>query len=129
MSKDIDLLVPILRQAWAELKPWYENKFPNRVLKIGCTQRTPVEQLRLFIQGRLPENPGKKVTWKDGFNKASKHNVMPLSKAMDIWVMKDFEYVWDEKYFLPFVDFIKERYNKILQSGAPYGDYDHIEVI
>lgn len=127
MSKDINLLTPKLQQAWIDLRPWYAPIFPDCELIVGCTQRTPVEQLNLFCQGR--NEPGEIVTYLDGFVHKSKHNEMPLSKAMDIWTKINGVYVWDKKYVLPFGDFIKEKYNGILRWGGAWQDYYHIEEI
>ena len=139
MNKDINMCVILLIDVWRDIKPWYENLFPNRVLEIGCTQRTPIEQLILFCQGRLPltmvnlladnDVEDEIVTWKDGFIKKSKHNEIPLSKALDIWIKIDGEYVWDEKYFLPFGRFIQDKYPGIIRWGGDFNDCCHIEVV
>ena len=133
------MCVDILIEAWAQLKPWYEGLFPGRVLVIGSTQRTPIEQLTLFCQGRFPIEQARYlagkdvddeiVTWKDGFVKTSKHNCLPLSHAFDTWIKIDGEYVWDEKYFLPLGRFVQEKYLGRLKWGGDFGDFDHIETI
>ena len=137
--KNIDNAVPMLRMAWKEFKPWYENLFLGREVVLGSVQRTPVEQLINFCQGRLPIEhvrilAGKRVedkiiTWKDGFIMKSKHNSMPLSEAIDIWIKINGEYTWDEKMFYPIGKFIQEKYKHILRWGGNFKDYCHIEMI
>jgi hypothetical protein len=55
-------------------------------------QRSADEQFELFKKGRLLNEKGvwiivdqaKVVTYKDGTNKLSKHNIVPLAKAVDV---------------------------------------------
>jgi hypothetical protein len=129
MSKDITTLTPTLQKVWAEIKPWYEAQFPDRTLWIGSAQRTPVEQLHLFCQGRLPECQGPVVTWKDGFVCTSKHNIMPLAKAMDIWIKVNGVYNWDIQLAEPFAQFVREKYSGILRWGGAFNDSYHLEEI
>ena len=140
MDKDINHCVPILQQAWIDLRTWYAEMFPNLETVIGETQRLPTRSLMLFCQGRLPIEKVRAlldddtlediiVSGKDGFNKISKHNVMPLSHAMDIWVKVNGKIVWDKKYYLPFGKFVQSKYKGILRAGVEWGDGPHIETI
>lgn len=129
MSKDLTTCTPKLQTAYAELKKWYETLFPGRTLEIGAAQRTPVEQLRLFCQGRLlPDFPGERVTKLDGFVHPSKHNALPLSRAVDIWI-KDaqHDYMWKDDAFKPFGLWVNANYKGILRWGGEWGDGTHIE--
>lgn len=52
-------------------------------------QRLPEEQFELFKQGRrLIDSQWRKVgavvTYKDGYDKKSRHNILPLSEAVDV---------------------------------------------
>jgi len=86
MSKDITKAVPFLQEVWPRLKTWYEAKYPGRTLILTHVDRTPVEQLTLFVQGRLPDHPGAIVTNLDGFVHKSKHNYVP-AQAFDVAVV------------------------------------------
>lgn len=99
MGKDIQNAERALQELWPLLRDAYASKHPNRNLFLVHVDRSPVEQLRLFCQGRLPEHPGQVVTYCDGYNKKSRHNATPLSQAIDVGVMDGGRVVWDEEYF------------------------------
>ena len=131
MNKDITTCTLTLQKFWPELKAWYEDKFPNRELVIGndgC-QRTPIKQLTLFCQGRLPTVPGDIVAYKDGFVCKSKHNALPLSKAVDLWVKVNGKVVWEPEYYFPFSQFIQLNYKGVLRWGGVFKDFCHVEEI
>jgi hypothetical protein len=95
MSRDITKSVPLLQEFWPRLNAWYSEQFPGRTLIVTHVDRTPVEQLTLFCQGRLPDHPGAVVTDLDGFVHKSKHNAVP-AKAIDVAVIIAGKPDWDE---------------------------------
>lgn len=140
LEKDINLLTPLLKQAVLEICPWYAGLLPGRGIVVGETQRTPQRQLMKFCQGRLPieavrillDEPDAediKVTNCDGYNKKSKHNALPLSKGVDLWVMENGKIKWDEAYYKPFGFWVIQNYHGILRWGGEWGDGPHIEEI
>ena len=130
MSKDITKAVPLLYEFWHDLEPWYLNKFPGRKLILTHVDRTPVEQLRLFCQGRLPENPGEIVTWKDGFVRFSKHNYMP-ARAFDVAIIVGGHADWRETAALGMVGAVEALgyAGRVRWGVIGAKDYYHFEVI
>ena len=86
MSRDITKACFLLQEFWPKLALWYANKYPGQTLIITHVDRTPVEQLKLFCQGRMPGYDGPIVTNLDGFVHMSKHNAVP-SKAIDVAII------------------------------------------
>ena len=137
MDKDINHCVPVLRQAWIDLQT-VRGDVSRRELVIGETQRLrrAPNAISLGIANRkvqalLDDDTLEDIIvgGKDGFNKISKHNVMPLAHAMDIWVRINGKIVWDAKYYFPFGKFVQDKYKGILRAGVEWGDGPHIEVI
>lgn len=98
-SRDPLDLCPLLQEFFPKLKAKYEEINPGCELFLTHTLRTPVEQLTLFVQGRLPAYPGPIVTWKDGFVNKSKHNEIP-AEAFDIAVKIDGKVCWDDDLYI-----------------------------
>jgi len=61
---------------------------------IACGHRTVEEQQKLYAQGRT--KTGSIVTYVDGVNKKSQHNINP-SNAVDIYGWVNGKATWDEK--------------------------------
>ena len=59
----------------------------------------------LYQLGRT--KPGKILTYKDGKEKLSVHNIFP-SKAIDVFILLAGKAVWDDKYFDPLGDIARE---------------------
>ena len=130
MSKDITKAVPTLRYFWPTLKAWYEKKYPGRTLILTHVDRTPVEQLTLFVQGRLPQFPGAIVTTLDGFVHQSKHNAVP-SKAIDVAIMENGTVDWTTTRAQDLATAVHELgYDgKIVWGGSwSFHDFYHFEV-
>ena len=64
----------------ADLQTLFKTVIKHRDCTIVSGMRTPEEQNKLYRQGR--ETPGNIVTYKDGYDRKSKHNYNP-SKAVD----------------------------------------------
>jgi hypothetical protein len=104
---DITQSDPILQEFWAKLQPWYAAKYPGRSLILTYVRRTPVEQLRLFCQGRLPEISGEIVTGLDGFIKMSKHNFNP-SRAIDVAILVSGKADWSRSAAVTLAPAVRE---------------------
>jgi len=130
MSRDINKAVILLQEFFAKLKPSYERDNAGATLIITFSDRTPIEQLRLFCQGRLPEFKGDIVTDKDGFINKSKHNALPLAKAIDVAVQVGKVAVWDKRYYANLGKYVSELgYTGKIRWGGAWGDTPHFEVL
>jgi hypothetical protein len=105
MSRDITKAHPLLQEFVPKAQTWYAAKYPGSSLVVTHVDRTQLEQLRLFLQARLPDDDLKKlslpissspVTWKDGFVNKSKHNVIP-SHAIDFGIKKEGKFDWSDE--------------------------------
>ena len=138
MSRDITKAADLLQEFWPKLKAAYEEFHPGCELFITHVDRTPVEQLHLFLQGRLPADEMRKlglpvtekvVTWKDGFVKRSKHNAVP-SLAFDVAVREGGVVSWDPALVLKIGAFVPSLgYEGRIKWGGLFADYYHWEVI
>lgn len=129
MSRDITKAVPLLKKFWLKLKVAYEQDNPGTELFLTEVDRSPVEQLRCFCYGRLPEFKGQIITWKDGFVNYSHHNLIP-SKAFDVGVKINGLAVWDDKYFTILGKYIAVLgYAGRIRWGGTFGDYPHFEIL
>lgn len=133
MPASIDLLHPKLRELFIRLQGKYVSEFPGREFVLTHTRRTPVEQLYLFVQGRLPNHPGPIVTWKDGFVNRSRHNFDP-SEAFDFGIKINGQYEWRDSIMLPHLSaYIPTAlallgYGREIRYGGEFRDYYHIEL-
>ena len=104
----------------------FEAQQPGKKLIVTCTYRSPKEQKRLYTQGRFG-NPGPILTYKDGKNSKSRHNVFP-STALDVAVIIGGKAVWAEEHFWPLLPLcIKHG----LESGGAwvsFSDWAHIQL-
>lgn len=131
MSKDITKAVPLLQEFWPVLQRWFAARYTNYSLTLTSIDRPPVEQLRLFCQGRLPENKGEIVTYRDGFNVRSTHNALPLSKAFDVGILRGIEFDWTDATALLLQPALHDTgyAGKIIWGGVwPKPDSYHFEV-
>lgn len=127
MSRDLSKAVPLLQEFFPLLKKAYEELHPGCELFITHVDRTPVEQLLLFVQGRLPAYPGPIVTWKDGFVNKSKHNAIP-AEAFDVAVKIDGRVCWDKDLVLKIGALVPALgYQDKIRWGGIFGDYYHME--
>lgn len=85
-SRDLADADPRLIERFLALKADYERRFPPKLLLVTCTYRSIASQWFLYQQGRT--RPGPVVTWKDGVNTRSLHNIRP-SLALDVAVQWD----------------------------------------
>lgn len=97
MAANIEFLHPRLRTIFESFKVWYSKRYPGREVVCTWVSRTPVEQLELFCQGRLPNRPGPIITWKDGFVNKSRHNMVP-SMAFDFGVKVNGSFDWSDRF-------------------------------
>ncbi len=129
MSRDLTKAVLLLQEFFPKLKARYEELHPGCELFITHVDRTPVEQLHLFVQGRLPEFPGEIVTWKDGFVCHSKHNDVP-SEAIDVAIKVNGVVSWLPVYILTIGALVKDLgYEGKIKWGGVFKDNYHFEVI
>lgn len=129
MSRDLTKATPLLQEFFPKLKNAYEEMHPGHEMFITHVDRTPVEQLLLFVQGRLPQFPGPIVTWKDGFVMKSEHNDIP-SNAFDVAIRINGIVVWDTDVVLRLGAFIPALgYQGKIRWLGTKGDYYHFEGI
>ena len=131
MSRDITKACFLLQEFWPKLALWYANKYPGQTLIITHVDRTPVEQLKLFIQGRLPEKPGQIVTFKDGFINRSKHNSIP-SRAFDVAIVINGKATWSTTIAQNLATAVHElAYDGRVVWGGSFSflDFYHYEVV
>jgi len=132
MSASLDFLEPTLQTVFRRLQGWYASKYPNRSMELTHSRRTAVEQLYLFVQGRLPNYPGAIVTWKDGFVNKSKHNFDP-SRAFDFGIKIDGKFAWHDGIGVHLGKVIPQAllelgYGKEIRYGGEFNDFFHIEL-
>lgn len=126
-SRDIKDAHPYLRNRWPRILEHY-RKWTGKELFLTCTWRSPKEQSRLYAQGRTTEGPV--VTWVDGFNKLSKHNLYP-SHAIDVAVKEvvdqKVKVSWDYRDYLPLITICRVL---DLESGGEWKkkDWPHIQI-
>lgn len=94
-SRDIRLCHPGWLTVWPVIKQEFNNE-TGLSLEISCTYRSPMAQHDLYQFGR--SKPGKILTFKDGKELLSVHNIFP-SKAIDVWVSLAGKAVWEDQYF------------------------------
>lgn len=131
MSRDLTKAVPLLQEFFPLLKKRYEEIHPGCELFVTHVDRTPVEQLHLFVQGRLPEFPGEVVTWKDGFVGKSKHNDIP-AEAIDVAVKVKGKVSWDPEYILKIGALVPDLgYAGRIKWGGVWSSKDlyHFEIV
>ena len=130
MSRDISKAHPLLVEFWGKVDPWYKAKFPERELILTHVDRSPVEQLLLFVQGRLPAYPGDIVTWKDGFVNKSKHNFLPLSHAIDVGIKVNGKFDWTDATAKTLASAVMDLgYIGRIRWGGAFKDMYHWEVV
>lgn len=130
MSRDISKAHPLLQEFWGKLPGRYNTKFPERELVLTHVDRSPIEQLTLFVQGRLPQFPGSIVTWKDGFINKSKHNFLPLSHAIDVGIKVNGKFDWTVTTAKSLSSVVMDLgYIGRIRWGGSFGDQYHFEVI
>ena len=131
MSRDITKAVPLLQEFFPKLAMWYSVRYPGKMLLVTHVDRTPVEQLKLFCQGRLPEYPGSIVTYKDGFVQKSMHNAVPAT-AIDVGIVIGGKTDWSEKEVLLLAPAIKDLgyEGKIVWGGTwKMKDNYHFQIV
>lgn len=127
MSRDISKATELLQEFWPLFKAKYEAANPSTELFLTHVDRTPVEQLTLFVQGRLPQFKGPIVTWKDGFINKSKHNEIP-AEAIDVAVRVGGVVSWDIQWVMKIGALIKDMgWDSKVKWGGVFGDNYHIE--
>jgi uncharacterized protein YcbK (DUF882 family) len=93
---------PLLNKKLDKVIKEYEKKYPGRKVKRICVFRHPKRQKQLHRKGRFGDN-GPIVTTKDGYEKKSKHNVVPCM-ATDVAIYIKGMLIWhtqDEKIYYP----------------------------
>ena len=129
MSRDITKANKTLQEFFPVLKAKYEALHPGTELFITHVDRTPVEQLLLFVQGRLPSYPGPIVTWKDGFMSKSRHNDLPLSGAIDVAVKVNGVVSWNLCYVIKIGALLADSpFADRIRWGGTFSDYYHFEI-
>lgn len=133
MDAKLQSLDPSLQTVFRRLQGRYQSDYPGREFVITHGGRTPVEQLRLFVQGRLPEFPGDVVTWKDGFVSLSEHNRVP-SRAFDFGIKIAGKFEWRDSIMVPHLSqYIPKALADLgvadyVRYGGSFGDYYHVEL-
>ena len=98
---------------------------------ISCGYRSPERQSELYAQGRT--EPGKIVTYRDGYNKKSKHNHI-LALAFDVYAWIDGRANWNPEYYLKIAEAIKlsaDTFDIKIKWGGDwqsFKDYPHFEI-
>lgn len=99
--------------------------------------RTPEEQNELYQKGRT--KPGDIVTYKDGFDKKSKHNLFP-SQAVDIVIYNKEGITWKPEYYRLVADHIIYIGNQLIEKAIieheifwggdwrNFQDYPHFQI-
>lgn len=125
-SRDFKLAHPVLVKMVKELFEAYKRGFPHRDIIVTCTYRNPLEQQRLYAQGRFG-NPGPIVTHLDGRTKLSNHNKFP-ARAVDLAILECGKCVWDETPFWPLGALAKQV--GLIWGGdwVNFKDYPHLEI-
>lgn len=130
MSRKIEDLRPHLQWAFSELKKRYEEKFPDRELKLICAYRSPEEQYALWLQGRKPDgtvtDKSKIVTNIDGKTKKSMHNFYP-SNAFDVGVFIKSVYLTGAEYYTPIGTMLDGLFVEWGGNWESLKDYPHIQ--
>jgi peptidoglycan L-alanyl-D-glutamate endopeptidase CwlK len=127
-----------LSKCHEDLKKIFIKAADNSPYKFVITSgyRSPEEQNLLYQQGRT--KPGEIVTYKDGYEKKSKHNNLP-SDAVDVAIILDGKLNWDPKHYLKLAEhildvsdslFLSKEISKQIECGAyweTFKDYPHYE--
>ena len=115
-----------------KLQDLFNEVIKHRDCTILFGHRTPEEQFELFKKGRRIVdgkweivNKSEVVTYKDGFNKKSEHNVEPLSKATDA---TPHPIDWDDRermyFFAGYVMATAKQMGIKLKWGGDWGGWD-----
>lgn len=117
----------ILQKAWPGIQSDFFDE-TGKDLFLTCSWRSVSEQMRLYAQGRTA--PGKIVTWRDGKNRVSKHNLWP-AKAIDVCVDlfpgPKKKISWDWHDYVALTDICK-RYGLTHGGSWTRKDWPHIEI-
>jgi peptidoglycan L-alanyl-D-glutamate endopeptidase CwlK len=125
-SRDIQLCVPMLQQAWAYASREYITRYPLSPRPfITCTHRSNEEQAELYAKGRTTKGPV--VTQ---IRAGGKHNQMP-AQAFDIAFKKsDGTLDWSNTNFRVFAAILKAKFPQVKWGGdwSRFKDAPHFEV-
>jgi len=126
ISRDFKTGHDELIRRFVALAAAYKRMFPHRDIIVTCVYRNPIEQERLYKQGRFG-NPGPIVTNCDGRTKKSKHNVFP-SRALDCAILEGGKAIWREEVFWPLGALAKECGLVWGGSWTSFQDPPHLEL-
>ena len=111
-----------LRRAHNELQTIMISAIKDSPYDFGiiCSYRSSIQQYELFKKGRDEQgniiDKGKVVTYKDGYHKKSKHNVIP-SPAVDIMCYdENGKATWEHKYYETVAEHIQEVADKLFED-------------
>lgn len=123
-SRDLRLAHPIFLKVFPELRTEF-GLLTGMELGISCVYRSPKAQNDVFSSGRT--KPGKILTYHDGINTLSKHNMFP-SEAIDTFVMYAGKCIWTPEVFKPLIE-LAPKYGLISGgSWAKFKDYPHLQI-
>lgn len=105
-----------LAECEEDLQILMEEAIKESPYDFGITwgHRSPVKQNELYQQGRT--NPGKIVTYVDGYEKKSKHNYLP-SLAVDIVAYVNSKVTWSPPIYLEIGTHIMEVAEKLFEEN------------
>lgn len=123
-----------LSTAHPDLQEIMEEAIRRTPIDFGISHghRTPQEQLQLFLHGRLDNE--QIVTYRDGYNKKSKHNEKP-SHAVDVYAFVNGRASWEETHLREIASVVKavarEKGIAIAWGGdwTRFKDLPHFELI
>lgn len=124
-SRRLEDADPRLADAFCRGRAAYQRDYPNHVISVTCTHRSPEEQQKLYAQGRTA--PGQIVTQIDGVKKLSNHNHYP-SRAIDFCIEVGGKTTWSDKEYLIAGPYFVAQGLTWGGNWKTFKDYPHIEL-